>query len=156
MIVVLGCSKATDHSSAQDEGEVRQKFTELQLALKDRDTDKLWALLDSKSQADADRAAKVIQTTYAKASAEEKADQEKALGLTGAELATLTGKGFLKSKRFQGKYHEVPDSKIEKVVVQGDSATIYYLELDGDKEKTILVRQEGQWKVWLTMPKSNP
>src|SRR5262249_10480366 len=101
---------------------------------------------------DADRAAKSVQAAYAKASSEEKAELEKSLGLNGAELAGLMGKGFLKTKRFQGKYHDLPGSTIEKVVIQGASATVHYLERDGDKEKAILVRQDGQWKVWLTMP----
>jgi hypothetical protein len=134
---------------------VREQFAELQSALKNRDTDKLWTLLDSKSQADAERAAKDIQTAHDKATAEEKAKQENMLGLTATELAGLTGKGFLKTKRFQKKYDELPDSKIERVVVQGDSATVYYLEPDGDKEKAILVRQDGRWKVWLTIPRAS-
>jgi hypothetical protein len=109
--------------------------------------------LDSRSQAEAEQAAKSIQTAYAKAGAEEKAKQEEALGLTAGELSGLTGKGFLKTKRFPGKYRELPESTIEKVTVEGDNATVHYLEPDGDKEKLILVRQEGQWKVWLAMPK---
>jgi hypothetical protein len=109
--------------------------------------------LDAKSQADAERAAKDIQTAYNQAGDEEKAKQEEMLGLSGTELAGLDGQGFLKTKRFQKKYHEVPDGKIDKVVIQRESATIYFLEPDGDKEKAILVRQDGQWKVWLTMPK---
>ena len=151
----LGCfSRSINNPAADEERAVREKFAELQSAIKSRDTDKLWALLDARSRADAERAAKDIQTAHAKASAEGKIKQEEALGLSGNELAGLTGVGFLKTKGFQGRYHELPDSKIEKVVVQGDSATIHYLEPDGDREKAILVRQDGQWKVWLTMPKS--
>jgi hypothetical protein len=154
MAFALGCSsKPTNNPDAGDESAVREKFAELQSAIKGRDADKLWALLDARSRADAERAAKGIQTAHAQASAEEKAKQEEVLGLSATELTGLTGIGFLKSKRFQGKYHELPDSQIEKVIVQGDSATIHYLEPDGDKEKAILVWQEGQWKVWLTMPK---
>jgi hypothetical protein len=37
------------------------------------------------------------------------------------------------------------------VDIQGDNATVYYLEWDGDKEKAIFVRQQGEWKAWLTM-----
>jgi hypothetical protein len=132
---------------------VRGKFAELQSAIKSRDADKIWALLDARSRIDAERAAKDIQTTYAQAGAEEKAKQEEALGLSRTELAGLNGKGFLKTKRFQSRYHDVPDSTIEKVAAQGESATVYYLEADGDKEKAIFVRQDSQWKAWLTMPK---
>ena len=154
MAVVLGCSsKPSDRPATDEEGAVREKFAELQSAIKSRDAEELWALLNDRSRADAERAAKAIQTAYNQAGAEEKAKQEEALGLSGTELAGLNGKGFLKTKRFQKKYHEVPDGKIDKVVIQRESATVYFLEPDGDKEKAILVRQDGQWKVWFTMPK---
>jgi hypothetical protein len=155
MSVILGCAtKPNEQPAANEEGAVREKFAELQLALKDGDTEKLWEMLDARSRADAEKAAKDIQTTYNQAGAEEKAKQEEALGLKGTELAELSGKGFLKTKRFRKRYDEVPEGKIENVVIQGDSATIHFLEPDGDKEKAILVRQDGQWKVWLTMPKT--
>jgi len=155
--IALGCAKTTERplANADEEGVVREQFAELQTALRNRDADKLRMLLDSRSQADADRAAQAIRTAYAEASPQEKAEQEKALALTGTELAGLTGKGFLKSKRFHDKYEEMPDGKIDKVVMQGDNATVYYLEPDEDKEKAILVRQDGRWKVWLTMPKGS-
>ena len=70
-------------------------------------------------------------------------------------MPARTGKEFLKTKRFHGKYDELPDSKIEKVTVQGDQATIAYVELDGDKEKLILVREQGEWKVSIPMPKGS-
>jgi hypothetical protein len=154
MAIVLGCSsKPSDRPATDEEGAVREKFAELQSAIKGRDAEKLWTLLDARSRADAERAAKDLQTAYNQAGAEEKAKQEKALGLSGTELAGLDGKGFLKTKRFQKKYHEVPDGKIETVVIQGESATVYFLEPDGDKEKAIFIRQDGQWKMWLTMPR---
>lgn len=152
--LVLGCSKAPHNQPADEETAVRAQFAGLQVALKNGDADKLWMLLDSKSRADAERAAQAVQATHAKANPAEKAVQEKTVGLTGPELAGLTGKGFLKSKRFQGKYHDLPESTIEKVVIQGASATVHYLESDGDKEKAIFVRQDGQWKAWLPMPRA--
>jgi hypothetical protein len=156
MALVLGCSKAPqqapDSAPAGEEATVRAQFVALQAALEDGDAGKLWMVLDSKSQADAERAAKAIRAAYAKAGPDEKAELEKSLGLSGSELAQLTGKGFLKTKRFRRKYRDMPGSTIEKVVIQGESATVSYLESDGDKEKAVLVRQDGQWKVWLTMP----
>jgi hypothetical protein len=155
LLVSAGCTNTvTSRSAANDEGPVRETFAAFQAALTARDAEQLWALLDSDSRADAERAAKTIQAMYAKASAEDKADQEKALGLPGAELAGLTGQGFLKTKRFHGKYDEVSDSKIDKITVQGDSATVAYTEADGDREKLTLVRQAGQWKVSAPMPKA--
>jgi hypothetical protein len=149
-----GCSpQPTGRPAPDDEAAVRQKFAELQAAVKSRDAAKLWALLDAKSRADAEKAAETLRAAHADAGAEDKAKQEEALGLTSTELAQLTGVGFLKTKRFQGKYHELPDSRIDKVSVQGDNATVYYVEPDEDKEKLLFVRQDGQWNAWLAMPK---
>jgi hypothetical protein len=156
MVLLVGCTPATPKASAPeaaDEKAVRDAVVAFQSALKAREAEKLWSLLDSESKADAERAAKAIRDAYAKATPEVKAEQEKALGLPGTELAALTGTGFLKTKRFHGKYHEVPDSTIDKVTVHGDAAKVDYTEEDGDKEKLSLVRQEGQWKLSLPMPK---
>jgi len=154
-MVAVGCSKTIDRPPVSQEGPVRQTFAALQAALKARDADKVWKLLDSESQADAERAAKAVQATYAKSDhPKEKSEQEKALGLPGAELAGLTAAGFLKTKRFHGKYEELSESKIDKVTLQGDNATVAYTEPDGDKEKLGLVRQDSQWKVSLPMPKA--
>jgi hypothetical protein len=150
--LALGCSKAPDSPSANEEAAVRAQFAALQAAIKDSDADKIWPLLDSRSQADAERVAKSVQASYAKATPAEKAEMENSIGMNGSELAVLSGKDYLKTKRFQRKYHDMPGSTIQKVVIQGDSSTVHYLESDGDKEKAIFVRQQGEWKVWLTMP----
>jgi hypothetical protein len=156
VILLAGCIPAKPKTPAPEADEkqaVRETVVAFQSALKAGDAEKLWPLLDSDSQSDAERAAKAIQEAYAKASPEEKTKQEEALGLPGAELAALNGRGFLKTKRFHGKYHEVPGSTIDKVTVQGDTAKVDYTEEDGDKEKLSLVRQDGQWKLSLPMPK---
>jgi hypothetical protein len=149
-----GCPKPAERPGGNDEEAVREAVSAFQAALKARDADKLWQLLDADSRADADRAAQAVRDAYARAGPEQKAEQEKALGLPGAELAALTGTGFLKTKRFHGKYDELPDSTIDKVTVQGDQATVAYTEPDGDKEKLTLVREEGKWKVSVPMPKA--
>jgi hypothetical protein len=152
--LLAGCNNKPkgQTSSADDEKAIEETFKAFQAALEARDADKKWALLDSDSRDDAERAAKAIRDSYAKASAEQKAEQEKSLGLPGAELAALTGAGFLKTKRFHGKYHEVPGSKIKNVTVEGDTAKVDYIEEDGDKETMKLVRQDGKWKLSLKMP----
>jgi hypothetical protein len=129
---------------AGDEEDVRAAFTAFQAALKAGDRDKLWPLLDSASQADAEKVARNLKANYAKA--KDKAKLEKTFGLTAEELKGLTGKIYLKSKRFRGKYGEVPGSKVDKVAVDGDKATVFYTEEDGDQEKLSLVRQGGKWK----------
>jgi hypothetical protein len=133
---------------------VRERFKDLQAALKAQDGDKLWGLLSKKSQAEAEQAAKDLRAAYEQAGPEERAKQEKATGLSGAELSKLTGPGFLKSKRFLRKYDEVPESPVERVAVQGDNATVYFTEPDGDKEKIIFLHEGGQWKAWLKMPRA--
>lgn len=156
---LAGCSNSSTapspSSSSNEEDAVRQVFTSFQEALKAKDAEKVWALLDDESREEAERAAQTIRDAYAKATPAEKADLEKGLGLPAADLAGVKGQGFLKTKRFQGKYDEVAESKVEKVTVQGDKATVNYVEPDGDKEKFNLVRQGGQWKLSVPMPKAN-
>jgi hypothetical protein len=133
--------------------QVREAFAAFQKALKATDAEKIWSLLDDDSQADAEREAASIRTAYTKADGEAKKKQEKELGVSGAELADLKGVGFLKTRRFLGKYDEVPESKVEKVDLQGDMAVVHYVEPDGDKEKFNLVRQGGKWKLSVPMPR---
>lgn len=140
--------------SGKAEGEIRTAFADLQAALKEGSGAKLWDLLDTDSQEDANRAAKLVQEAYAKAKGPDQAEMEKGLALSGKDLANLSGKVYLQSKRFLGKYHEIPGSKLDRVVVQGDSATLHYIEDDGDKEKLTYNRQQGRWKVSLAMPKA--
>jgi hypothetical protein len=137
------------------EDDIRQAFTALQKAIKGRDADKIWGLIDSDSQADANRAAKAVQAAFAKADDKGKGEFEKKYGLTAKELGAMSGKLFLKSERFHGKYHEVPGSKLETVkVLKGDTARITYKEEDGDIEKFSMVKQKGEWKFTVPMPKA--
>jgi hypothetical protein len=158
LALAVGCSSSpsTGLPAADEEGAVRAQFAALQSAIKAGDVDQLWLMLERNHIFEAERAAQDIQSAYAKANAEEKAKQEEKLGLPGAELTGLKGKGFLKTKGFQDKYHELPNSTIEQVTVEGNHATVNYLEPDGKKEELILVRQDGQWKVWLEMPRESP
>jgi hypothetical protein len=162
MVVVLGtagCGKPAAGSAPSgaagggDEAAVKETFAAVQAAIKAKDAAKTWDLLSADGRADADRAAKALQDAYAKATPEQKAQQEKDLGLSAADLGALTGQGYLKTKRFLGisKVDELPEGKLTKVTVQGDQATIDYTEPDGDKEKLSLVREGGGWKVTLPM-----
>jgi hypothetical protein len=156
LVLAAGCNRGaepTGNANPDDEAQVRAVFAELQAALKAEDADKVWDLLDGKSRADAEREAGKVRAAYAQAGPEEKARREAALGLSGPDLSGLTGKGVLKSKPFRGKYHEVPDSTVEKVTLEKDSATVHYHEPDDEHDKLILVREDGRWKVWLTIPR---
>jgi hypothetical protein len=133
---------------------VRERFTAIQAAIKARQTDKLWDLLSSKSRVDADKEAKGIRTACEQASPEEKASQQKDLGLAEKDLLNLTGKGFLGTKRFLRKYDDVAGGTVDRVTAQGDSATVYFTDTDNEKEKMVFLREEGQWKAWLSMPRA--
>jgi hypothetical protein len=144
-------------AQTQDEVQAKGTFLALQKALKAKDADKIWELLDTDSQADAERVAKALKAAYAKADAKGKAEQEKKLGLSAAELSALTGRLFLKSNRFiSATIEEIPGSKFERVTVKGDRATVNYTEDDGDKETLKLNREKGKWKVSLRPPRAAP
>lgn len=155
--LLAGCSNSVPPSAAQgkDEEPVTAAFAALQAALKAKDGEKILALLDDESREEAERVAKAMRDGYAKATPAERGDVEKTLGLSAAELGSLNAAGFLKSKRFRGTYDEVSESKIEKVTVQGDKATVTFVEPDGDKERLSFVRKGGEWKASLAMPKVN-
>jgi hypothetical protein len=155
--LAAGCgNQPTGTPASGDEGAVRQAFESFQKALKAGDAKTLWSLLDEDSLADAEREAKGLREAYAKANAEERAKQEKELGLAGSRLESLKGIGFLETKRFLGKYDEVPGSKIDKVEVKGDKAVLNSIEEDGDLVKFSLVRQKGEWKLTVPMPTGSP
>lgn len=157
-LLAVGCSQPTQKAlstqggGSQGDTEVRQAWQTLQTAIKAKDAEKIWVLLDDDSHTDADRVAKSLADDYAKAAALQKTEQEKKLGLTAAEFSNMSGKTFLKSKRFMGKYDELGESKLDSVTVQGNKATIAYTEADGDKEKLTLNKQGNDWKVSLPMP----
>jgi hypothetical protein len=155
LVVLSVAAMALPTLSAQGKGEddIKQAFGQLQGAIKAKAAAKIWALLDSDTQADAEKIAKKVKGVYKKANEKDKAEHETNLGLTADEFAKLDGPLLLKTKRFLGKYDEIPDSKITSIAVQGDSATVNYLESDGDKEKLTYTRQDGKWKVAMPMPK---
>ena len=144
--LLLGVAAPTACRGAEEE-DAKAAFATFQAALKSGDPEKVWPLLDAKTQADVEKAAASLKTSHGKAKAADKVALEKAFGLTSAEISALSGKVYLKSKRFLGKYHEIPGSKFDKATVDGDKATIAYTEEDGDKEKLSLVKQDGKWKV---------
>jgi hypothetical protein len=153
LVAAVAVGFSGGRAAADDEADVRRRFAELQAALKARDADKIWPQLAEKSRADAEREARKTREAYAAAGQEERAKRETALGLTGAEISRLTGKDVLRTKPFRRKFDEVPDGKVEKVTLEKDSATVQFLEPDGDHEKVILLREGDGWKAWLIIPR---
>jgi hypothetical protein len=149
-----GCTREPARpAAAPAESEVREKFAQVQAAVKAGDADRIWALMSSKSRADAEKEAKAMRTAYQKGTAGEKAALEKDEGLGAEELAKLTGLGFLKTERFRHKHHDLPGGTITRVSTAADTATVYFVDEDNEDEKLHFVREEGQWKAWLAMPK---
>src|SRR5436305_15192810 len=104
---LASCSPDSPAGPKKDEEELKQAFASLQEALKAKDADKIWALLDADSQADAERQAAAVRDAYAKADKAGREEMEKSLGLGGKELEALKGVGYLKTKRFLGKHDEI-------------------------------------------------
>ncbi len=153
LVGVCGCAPPAEPKANDDEGQrVRSRFEAFRKALSETDVETLWAMLSKQSQGDADRAARTLRAEYEKADAKTRADREKELGLSAAELAALTGRGFLKTRPFLAKYEEARQGKFDHVSAQGDTATVYYFDDEGDREKLLLVREDGQWLFWLKMP----
>jgi hypothetical protein len=134
------------------EAQVRDAFAHFQAAVARADSEELWGLLAEKSRADAERVARDVRAADEQASRDGKAKLAELLGLPGKEVAKLTGQGFLKTRRFRDKYDEAASGKVTKVVVQGESATVHWDDPDGEREKTIFVREGDRWKAWLSMP----
>jgi hypothetical protein len=155
-----GCTPSAPSGNKSGDGakkgedEVKLAFAALQSAVKAKDADKIWDLLGKNSQADAEREATAAKEAYGKLADADKAGYEKRLGLTSKELADITGKLYVKSEVFYNKHHEIPDSKIDKVGVTGETGTLYSIEDDGDKVNFPLVRDQGKWKFVLEIPKA--
>jgi hypothetical protein len=151
-ILLLGVMASAPLWAGEDE--IRKAWGHLQKAVKARDGEAIWGLIDADSQSDANRAAKIIQASYAKAGDKEKPDLEKKYGLTAKELADMNGKLFIKSNTFNNKFHEIPGSKVTGVTVKGDAAKLMTVEDDGDKVTFNLTKKKGAWKFFLPMPKA--
>jgi hypothetical protein len=145
--------KGGDSKSGDADAEIRQIFTDFQSAVKARDGAKLWDLLAEDSRQDADRKAKAVAEDFNKSDDKQKAEMAKNLDVPASDLKQLDAKGYLKTKQFFGKYHEVPDSKVDKVTVTGDKAQVIYLEEDGDRVPMKLEREKGHWKLIVEMPR---
>lgn len=156
VVCLIGCTPTPSERAKKPgaDAEITQAFSGLQSAIKAKDADKIWTLLANESQADAEREAKVVKDSFAKANDKDKGEYEKKMELTAKELTDMNGKHYVKSRRFYGKYHEIPDSKVEKITVTGDSGTVKYIEDDGDKMTQDVVREQGKWKFVMPIPKA--
>jgi hypothetical protein len=158
--LAVGCSRGpTGTAKEKDEEQVRAKFVALQDALRsllksaEGDSRPLYDLLHTDTQLDADRVAKSVSEAYAKADPATQAKFAEKLGVPAAQMGQLSGLNYLRSKFFLDKYHEIPDSKVEKISFERDKAWVHYVEPDGDHEKLELAREDTVWKVILPVPR---
>jgi hypothetical protein len=152
LALLAGCGTHVAPESNNDEQAIRQAFTDLQKAVKDRDGARLWDLLAAETRQDAERVADTIKASAGKADGATKAELAKRLGVPAADLGGFSPQAYLQSNLVHGKLHEISDSKIEKVAVKERSARLTYVESDGDHESLGLVREDGRWKFLLALP----
>jgi hypothetical protein len=154
LFLLAGCSPAAKTSAGGEEDAVRAVVADLQKAIRDKDGDALWNLLDADTQSDAERQARRARDDYARADDHGKKEMVRRSGLDGAVLAELDERSYFRSRGFAGKYGELPDSKVTRVTVTGDKATVEYVEPDEDREELRLVKADGRWKVALALPRA--
>jgi len=166
-----GCSQnKPDPTPAKTPSEaeraIEQAFTRLQANIaalqekKQRVDDPIWDLLGPGSQADAEREAKIVKDAYAKLTDKDKADLEQKLALSAKELGDMNGKHYVKSQLFLDKYQKVPESKVSKITITGEKATLDFVQPDKNTVTVGLTRHktvEGQplldkWKFKLEIP----
>jgi hypothetical protein len=138
----------------KNEEEIKTAFAALQSAVKAEDVDKIWGLLAKDSQDEAEREAKVVRDGFGKLTNKKKAAFQEKMGLSAKEMTEMTGKLYLKSKPFTEEVDDLPDSKLDKVVVAGESATVHYTDEEGKRETIDVVREQGQWKFDVSVPKA--
>jgi hypothetical protein len=158
--ILIGCNqpgpaKKGEDTAKKGEEEIKAGFASLQSAIKAKDADKIWSMLAQDSRADTEREAKATKEAFAKLDDKDKAGFEKKIGLASAAINGIDGKLYVKSNFFfSGEVDEMPDSKLDKVVMSGESATVHYTEEKGGKEKLPVVREEGKWKFAVPVPKA--
>src|SRR5262245_39426062 len=157
--------KPETNTDSPQQAAVRQEFNRLKAALaalseaKTGADDYVWELLGRDSQAAAEKQAKIVKGAYAKLADQGKAEMEKRIGLSAKELTNMNGKTFVKSHIFQKKYHKVPKSEVSKITVNGNTATLVFIDPDKNTVTVGLVCPEpssqplvDRWKFNLEIP----
>jgi hypothetical protein len=151
LLLIAGCGAPPSQkgTAAVEDGELKEAFTAYQKALRDKNADRLWDMLSTQARADADRVTQQLRGTFVRANAEVKAKLAKDLGLTMSEMTNLTAKDYLRTPRFVGAkpQDEIPKSKFEGAAIEGEKATVKYVEPDDHKKELRFVREGKRWKV---------
>ncbi len=159
VLLLSGCGKPSSTAPAPggpaaasgEEKQVTAALNTLQLALQSRDPERIWPLLDTKTQQDAEAAARAWKKAYADADVTE---LSQTLGIGRGELEKLTGRNFAQTSVFYEKGIDTlaHSSKVDAIKVEGDQATVDYREPKGDAKSVTFHREGGKWKARLSMP----
>lgn len=156
LLGAIGCAKTPEAARVDQEPVIRARFEELQKALKEHDPERLNLLLAIESQANAQGIAYSLRRAFTRADEKTIERYRKELGISLEDMTRFNGPMFFKTRPFLAKYGEVADGKFERVSIQGDNATLYYRDEEGEQEKLLLVHENGEWKFWLPMPPLRP
>jgi hypothetical protein len=148
MLALVVAGRGVTYAGGQAETDVRARFKQLQDAINAKDSAKVWAMSTTKTQEAATKVAKGIQDKFAKANDAGKDKLAKIVGLPKDAVAKMTGQDYFKTPAFNEKFSELadPKTKIEKVVLKGDKATVHFIEPDNDKVTIDFVVQDKEWK----------
>jgi hypothetical protein len=143
------CSPRDTSRETADQEEVRRAFAGLQAALESGDMETLWDQLDQSFHQAAEREATEMRAAYAKASPRERGALAKDLQLEGDELAQVTGKWLLRTRKFRELNGRILEATILSIELNGDWATIWYRGDDGEEQQVVVHREDGRWKATL-------
>ena len=159
-VLAAGCTGSTSKTKDADaDPEIRKAFTKLQTAVKSRSGEKIWEFLDSDSQQDADRVAKAVRESFAKADPAKKQELVKKVGLSEEKFEELNGRTILESELFYrfDEHDELADVKgLEKIDVKGNTAKVSFKDPDNEEKMMSMKmqREEGHWRFQVAMPKA--
>jgi hypothetical protein len=163
MLAPAGCTVGKKKKGAEaGKEEIRDRFVRLQECIADLrtgETEKLWRMLSSESQASAAGKAKAFRSDFAKLDKEEQTERAKLYGATPEEIREkLSGHGYLRLMRefVYERYFLLVGAPVDDndISLRGDKAVVSYTQDDTehDKKRIEFVREEGEWRVVLSIP----
>ena len=147
--------KKSDPADGATRAEIKAAFDALQVALDEKDADKIWSLLTQDSRDDAEREAKAVKEAFSKIADKKKPAFAKNIGLSAKEMTEITGKLYLKSNAFHtDKMEELSDCDVDEIAVAGESGVVHYTDEEDAKVKLAVVREQGQWRFAVPVAKA--
>jgi hypothetical protein len=141
---------ASGNQPAGEDEAVWKVVQALQRAVKEKDYDAVWSLLDEDTRKKAEEVAKKVKEQYVSGDAGVRSELSERHGFTtGSEFERLDGRGYVHSKVFWYEIEDLPDSTFKTPAeIDGTEATVRYTEKGETKEEQLtLIKEEGKWKV---------